>query len=375
MSKLPNVGTTIFTVMSKMANEYGAINLAQGFPNFPIDERLNDFLRIESSSTLHQYAPMPGSLNLRNAIAEMNVSSYGKNYDVDTEILVTAGATQAIYTAIQALVNSGEEVVQLDPSYDCYEPAVILAGGIPVRVNLGLDFRPDWNKINDAISDKTKMLIINNPHNPAGTLWTKEDFKELSILCEKFPNLLILSDEVYEFISFEKEFLSIKQQDNLKDRMICVSSFGKTFHITGWKVGYLIAPEKLMVEIKKVHQFLVFCVNHAAQDAIAKYAQIADFGAIRTMYQAKRDLFENAMKESKFKFLPSEGSFFQLADYSEISKVEDKQFVQDLVKNHGVALIPVSAFYSTPPDQQIVRFCFAKDDATLLNSAEKLCKI
>jgi methionine aminotransferase len=375
MSKLPHVGTTIFTVMSKMANEYGAINLAQGFPNFPIDERLNDFMKIEASSLLHQYAPMPGSANLRNAIAEMNKNAYGKSYNPDSEILVTAGATQAIFTAIQALINRDDEVVQLDPSYDCYEPAVILAGGIPVRVNLSLDFRPDWEKIKDAVNGKTKILIINNPHNPAGTLWSKEDFSELINLCEKYPKLLILSDEVYEFITFEKDFISIKLYDILKERMICVSSFGKTFHVTGWKIGYLIAPENFMVEIKKVHQFIVFCVHNGAQEALAKYAQIADFAEIRKMYQAKRDLFQNAMKESRFRFLPSEGSFFQLADYSEISKEKDTDFVQRLVKEHGVALIPVSAFYATPPDQHIVRFCFAKDDLTLQKSAEILCKI
>lgn len=375
MSKLPNVGTTIFTVMSKMASDYSAINLAQGFPNFPIDERLNDFLRIETSSLLHQYAPMPGNTNLRTAIAEMNKARYRKSYNIDSEILVTVGATQAIFTAIQALVENGDEVVQLDPSYDCYEPAVILAGGTPVRVNLSIDFRPDWEKINDAVNSKTKMFIINNPHNPAGTLWSENDFIELLYLCEKYPHLLILSDEVYEYIAFEKNFISIKQFDVLKDRVICVSSFGKIFGVTGWKTGYLIAPEKLMIEIKKVHQFLVFCVNNGTQEALAKYAQIADFDAIGRMYQAKRDLFQNAMKESRFQFLPCEGSFFQMADYSEISKEKDTEFVQRLVKENGVALIPVSAFYASAPEQQIVRFCFAKDDNTLLKSAEILCKI
>lgn len=375
MSKLPNVGTTIFTVMSKMANEYGAINLAQGFPNFAIDQRLNDFLKIEASSLQHQYAPMPGTQNLRVAIAEMNLKSYGKSYSIDTEILVTAGATQAIFTAIQALVKHGDEVVQLDPSYDCYEPAVVLAGGIPVRIHLSADFRADWNKIHDAVNDKTKMLIFNNPHNPAGTLWSKKDFQELTSLCDKYPKLLILSDEVYEFITFENDFISIKQYENLKERMICVSSFGKTFHVTGWKIGYLIAAEKWMVEIKKVHQFLVFCVNNSVQEALAKYALIADFEAISKMYGAKRDLFQAAMKNSRFQFLPCEGSFFQLADYSAISTENDTDFVQRLVKKHGVAAIPISAFYSKSPEQKIVRFCFAKDDLTLQKSAEILCKI
>lgn len=375
MSKLPKVGTTIFSVMSKMANDYSAINLAQGFPNFPIDERLNDFLKVESSSMLHQYAPMAGNTNLRMAIAEMNKTTYNKNYDIDTEMLVTVGASQAIYTAIQALVGIGDEVVQLDPSYDCYEPAVILAGGKPIRINLSSEFRPDWQKINDAVNSRTKMLIINNPQNPSGTLWSEEDFAELISLSDKYPSMIILSDEVYEFISFEKKFISIKHYDEIKDRTLCVSSFGKTFHVTGWKVGYITAPPKLMVEIKKVHQFIVFCVNNVAQEALAKYIAVADFDSIGRMYQTKRDLFQNAMKESKFEFLPCEGSFFQLAKYDNISKEKDTEFVQRLVKENGVALIPVSAFYATPPEQHIVRFCFAKDDLTLLNSAEKLCKI
>jgi methionine aminotransferase len=213
MSKLPNVGTTIFTVMSKMATDYKAINLAQGFPNFPIDEKLNELLCMEASSPQHQYAPMPGSINLRNAISEMNANAYNARYNVDTEILVTAGATQAIYTAIQALVNIGDEVVQLDPSYDCYEPAVILAGGKSVRINLNENFRPDWQKINDAVNDKTCLFIINNPHNPAGTLWSSDDFEELKKLCDRYPKLLLLSDEVYEYITFEKEFISLKSID------------------------------------------------------------------------------------------------------------------------------------------------------------------
>lgn len=375
MSKLPNVGTTIFTVMSKMASDYGATNLAQGFPNFPIDEKLNDLLQIEASSPQHQYAPMPGSPLLRQAIQEMNVTAYGTNYSTETEILVTAGATQAIFTTIQAIVNIGDEVVQLDPSYDCYEPAVILAGGKSVRVNLDMEFRPDWEKINDAVNEKTRLFIINNPHNPAGTLWSKEDFNQLITLCNKHPELLILSDEVYEYIYFEKQFISIKSISELKDRAICVSSFGKTFHVTGWKIGYLVAPEKWMIEIKKVHQFLVFCVNHSTQVALAKYSAIANFQDIRDLYQRKRDIFSEAMKSSRFEFLPCEGSFFQIAKYDQISKGKDTEFVQDLVKDFGVATIPVSVFYEKPPEQQIIRFCFAKDDETLLRSAEKLCGV
>ena len=375
MSKLPNVGTTIFTVMSKMANDYGAINLAQGFPNLPIDERLNDFLRAEANSPLHQYAPMPGSLNLRQAIAQMNQETYAKNYNIDTEILVTAGATQAIFTAIQALVSLGDKVVLLDPSYDCYEPAVVLAGGTSVRVNLDEEFRPDWNRIFDATDDKTKMIVINNPHNPAGTLWSQSDFDQLVHLCNRYPNLLVLSDEVYEYIYFEKEFISIKSIDALKDRSICISSFGKTFHITGWKVGYVIAAEKWMIEIKKVHQFLVFCVNNIAQEALAQYVKISDFKGIQALYLAKRNLFRSEMQQSRFELLPCEGSFFQTAKYDEISTKRDTEFVKNLVKDFGVATIPTSVFYKHAPNQKIIRFCFAKDDNTLIQAAEKLCKI
>ena len=375
MSKLPNVGTTIFTVMSKMANDFGAINLAQGFPNFAIDEKLNELVKTEASSLIHQYAPMPGSMNLRQAIVEMNQDTCDVKYSVDEEILVTAGATQAIFTTIQALINIGDEVVQLDPSYDCYEPAVTLAGGKSVRVNLNNEFRPDWNKINEVTNDKTRLLIINNPHNPMGTLWSREDFSALEILCAKYPKLLILSDEVYEYITFEKEFISIKSIESLRDRAICVSSFGKTFHITGWKIGYLVAPKEWMIEIKKVHQFLVFSVNSIAQEVIAKYIKIADYDHIKSLYQGKRDLFAQTMQNSRFNMLPCEGSFFQLADYSEISKGKDTEFVTDLVKDFGVATIPTSVFYQDDPDQQIIRFCFAKEDETLIQAAEKLCKI
>lgn len=375
MSKLPNVGTTIFTVMSKMAVDYKAINLAQGFPNFPIDEKLNDLLQMQASSMQHQYAPMAGSINLRTAIHEMNRKTYQTNFSVDSEILVTAGATQAIYTAIQALVKNGDEVLQLDPSYDCYEPAVILAGGKSVRINLDENFQPDWDKINDAVNEKTTLFIINNPHNPAGTLWTPEDFTALIDLCNKHPQLLVLSDEVYEYIYFEKPFISIKSISALRARAICVSSFGKTFHVTGWKIGYLVAPEKWMNEIKKVHQYLVFCVNHGAQEALAEYSKIADFTAIRNLYQSKRDTFQNAMKNSRFEFLPCSGSFFQLAKYDLLSKEKDTEFAQKLVKQHGVATIPISVFYAEPPNQHIIRFCFAKDDETLLDAARQLSSL
>lgn len=375
MSKLPHVGTTIFTVMSKMAADHGAINLAQGFPNFAIDPRLNDLAKTEADTLIHQYAPMAGSIRLRNAIAQFNNETYGQNFSPETEILVTAGATQAIFTAIQALVHVGDEVVQLDPSYDCYEPAVRLAGGVSIRIPLDASFRPDWNRISDAINHKTRMIIINNPHNPAGTVWSPSDFEALETICAEYPQLLFLSDEVYEFITFEKAFISIKNIPSLRERAICVSSFGKTFHVTGWKVGYIIAPEKYLNEIKKVHQFLVFCVHHPAQEALAQYSEIANFPEIKSLYQRKRDLFQSAMDGSRFEFLPCEGSFFQLAKFEQISKEDDTDFVKKMVLEHGVAAIPVSVFYENPPNQHLIRFCFAKEDETLLAAAERLRKV
>lgn len=375
MSKLPNVGTTIFSVMSKMAQDYQAINLAQGFPNFPISDTLNGLLQTSVNSSSHQYAPMPGLPLLLQSISELNVISYQVYFDPNKELLVTAGATQAIYTAIQTFVGTGDEVLVLDPAYDCYDPSIVMAGGRAVHVALDEKFQVDWKQIHLAVSKRTRMIIINNPHNPAGTLWSHLDFEELEKLCAKYPELLVLADEVYEYITFEKPFYTIKSRTALRKRMICVSSFGKTFHVTGWKVGYLAASEHLIDEMKKVHQFMVFCVNHPAQEAIAKYIPEADYDEIRERYQAKRDLFVSAMENSRFEMLPSEGSFFQLASYKNISDESDIDFTQRMVREYGVAAIPISVFYANGRDEKIIRFCFAKDDATLLEAAEKLCKI
>lgn len=375
MSKLPHVGTTIFTVMSKLAVEHNAINLSQGFPNFPVDAQLTDILQRIAKDSIHQYAPMAGYPPLLAKIGGMIERCYGRTVVPETEILVTAGATQAIYATIQALVNSGEEVVILDPSYDCYEPPVILTGAKPVRIPLNDDFTPNWERVEQAITPKTRMLIVNNPHNPSGRIFSLEDIEQLERILAKHPNVLLLSDEVYEFITFEEKHISANTRKNLIDRTIVVSSFGKTFHITGWKVGYLVAPEHLMIEIKKVHQFLVFCVNSVAQVALSEYLDKVDVLQLGSFYQDKRDLFRNLIKESRFELLPSEGSYFQVASYAQISQEADTEFCKRLVSEHGVATIPLSVFNADGRDLKLIRFCFAKDTDTLTQAAERLCKI
>jgi len=375
MSKLPNVGTTIFTVMSKLAVEHNAINLSQGFPNFPVDSELTDILQRIAADSIHQYAPMAGYPPLLVKIGSMTEKCYGRSPNPEKEVLVTAGATQAIFTIIQALVNSGEEVVILDPSYDCYEPPVILTGAKSIRVPLNDDFTPNWERIGASITSKTKILIINNPHNPSGRVFNETDFVALEAIMDKFPNLILLSDEVYEYITFEKKHISINTREKIINRSVIVSSFGKTFHITGWKIGYIVAPENLMIEIKKVHQFLVFCVNSVAQVALSEYLDKIDVTQLGGFYQEKRDLFQNLMKTSRFDFLPSEGSYFQVASYAKISQETDVEFTKRLVTEFGVATIPISVFNANQKDQQLIRFCFAKDSETLTQAAERLCKI
>ena len=374
-SKLPHVGTTIFTTMSKMAADYNAINLSQGFPNFPIDPILEEIVRSKTRENVHQYAPMSGLPNLLEKISEMIFNQYNRKIDPASSLLVTAGATQAIFTTIQALVHKNEEVIILDPSYDCYESPVILAGATPIRIPLNKDFLPDWDKIRSSVSDKTRLIITNNPHNPSGTVWKKEDILELEKLVLDFPNLVVLSDEVYEFISFENKHISVNTSEILKDRSVIVSSFGKTFHITGWKIGYVVAPEFLMKEIKKVHQFLVFCVNSLAQASLAEYMNHIDVSTLGRFYQEKRDAFREQLKNSRFELLPCEGTYFQLGSYRNISDESDVDFAKRLVVEHGVATIPLSVFNANGDDRKILRFCFAKDDNTIQQATEKLCKI
>lgn len=375
MSKLPHTTASIFSVMSQLANEHEAINLSQGFPNFPVDERLLEISGRLLKENIHQYTPMAGLPSLLDKIAQLTLDNYHKKISTTTEILVTSGATQGIFMAINALVDKGDEVIILDPSYDSYEPSVLVAGGIPVRISLNDDYTPNFNRIETAITSKTKMLIINNPHNPTGKIWTISDFEALELILEKHPQIIILSDEVYEYISFLHPHISFHTRPKLSNRTIIASSFGKSLHITGWKVGYLITPENLMSEIKKVHQFLVFSVNSFSQYVISEYLDVADFGGIAKMYRQKRDLFQNLIKDSRFELLPCDGTYFQVVSYKNISTQNDLEFARELITKHEVAAIPISVFHNDAADRQMLRFCFAKTDETLIAAAEKLNKV
>ena len=375
MSKLPHITTSIFTVMSQMANEYKAINLSQGFPNFPVDERLKNFVAKWAKEEVHQYLPMAGFPPLLHKIAVLTQKSYNRKVTASTDILITAGATEGIFATIQAVVNQGEEVIILDPSYDCYETPVLLCNAKPIRINLNDDFTPNWEVIERAINSNTRMIIINNPHNPTGKTWTKNDFIQLEKIADLHPNLLILSDEVYEYITFENKHLSINQRIKLRDKSVIVSSFGKSFHITGWKIGYLIAPENLMKEIKKVHQFLVFSVNSIAQYAINDYMDVVQVEELGQFYQQKRDFFRHLLQQTKFELLPCEGSYFQIASYAAISSDNDLDFTKRLVQEFGVATIPLSPFYADGKQTNCIRFCFAKDENTLQTAVERLLQL
>jgi methionine aminotransferase len=375
MSKLPKTGTSIFTTMSKMAADHNAINLAQGFPNFAVDPRLTEIVSRTAQQSFHQYMPSAGYPPLLDKIAKLTAAAYQRNVSAQSELLVTAGATQAIFTAIQAFVRVGEEVIILDPAYDCYDAPVLLSNATPVHVALADDFSPDWNAISEAMNERTRMIIINNPHNPSGKIWTSDDFAQLESLLSAYPDVIVLSDEVYEFITFEQRHISVNTREKLRERSIVVSSFGKSFHITGWKIGYAIAAEHLMAELKKVHQFLVFSVNSIAQAALSEYLDVVDVTALRTFYQDKRDRFRNLIGETRFTLLPCEGSYFQLASYSGISSESDIEFTKRLASEFGVAAIPLSAFYENGRDSRLIRFCFAKDDDTLREAATRLEKL
>ena len=375
MSKPPNITTSIFSVMSQLANEHGAINLSQGFPNFPEDERLLQISERLIRENIHQYTPMAGLPSLLEKIALQTEKEYNRKVNIATEMLITAGATQGIFTAINTFVNQGDEVLILDPSYDSYEPSVLVAGGKPVRVSLNEDYTPNFNRIESAITSKTKMIVVNNPHNPTGRIWTSQDFESLETILEKHPEILVLGDEVYEYITFSQPHISFNTREKLKHRTIIASSFGKSLHVTGWKVGYLIAPENLMFEIKKVHQFLVFSVNSFSQHVIAQYLDVVDFKKISKMYLQKRDLFQSLIKNSRFELMPCDGTYFQVVNYKTISNTNDVDFAAALIQKYGVAAIPISVFYNDNTDRNMLRFCFAKTDETLIAAAEKLCKI
>lgn len=376
-SKLPHVGTTIFTVMSKLAAECGAINLSQGFPDFPIDEKLSDLVNAAMKAGHNQYAPMPGLPALREAISSKVERLYGFHYDPDTEVTVASGGTQAIFTAIGAVVHPGDEVIIVDPAYDCYSPTVELFGGKPVHVRLGADMKFDADAVRAAITPKTRMLMINTPHNPAGTILRDTDMKRIADML-RGTDIILLSDEVYEHLVFDGEpHASAINYPELRERAFVIFSFGKVFHTTGWKMGYALAPKALMAEFRKVHQFNVFSANTPIQHALAAYMkEPANYENVPSFYQAKRDRFANGMKKSRFKLLPCEGSYFQTADYSAISQEDDMTFAQRVTREFGVAAIPLSPFYKEPPaDQRLLRFCFAKQDATLDAAIEKLCRI
>lgn len=376
-SKLPRVPTSIFSIMSKMANDYGAINLSQGFPDFPIAESLIELVNKYMKAGLNQYAPMPGVPSLRGAISEKMKFLYGADYHLEKEVTVTAGATQALFTAITALVKEGDEVVLFTPAYDSYAPAIELAGGKPVFIRLEApDYKTNWDHVMKMINGKTRMIIINSPHNPTGSILSKDDIKALEKITRD-NDIIILSDEVYEHILFDDyKHQSVAKYPALAQRSLVVGSFGKTFHATGWKVGFCVAPENLTREFRKVHQFNVFSVNTPIQYALAEYMQDKrNYVNIGSMYQKKRDLFLEHIKPSRFKPLPCFGTYFQLLDYSTITRASDVEFAEKLTKNHKIASIPVSVFYNDPFDQKVLRFCFAKSDETLIEAATILNSI
>ncbi|WP_281322599.1 methionine aminotransferase [Flavobacterium aestivum] len=375
MSKLPNVTTSIFTVMSKMAAEHNAINLSQGFPNFPVDERLTKIVSQLAQKDVHQYTPMSGYPPLLAKIATLVKKSYNRDILPDSEILVTAGATQALFTTLLALLQPDDEVIILDPSYDCYEAPILLSQAKPIRVALNDDYTPNWKTITNAFSDKTKMIIINNPHNPTGKILNESDFEKLEALLEKYQNVVLLSDEVYEYITFEQKHISTHTRTKLLNRCITVSSFGKSFHVTGWKIGYLVAPEYLMKEIKKVHQFLVFSVNSICQMAVSEYLDLVDVNEISAFYQEKRNYFRSLLQNSKFELMPCEGTYFQVVSYAKISNENDVDFCKRLITEYGVAAIPISTFYADGKDLKLIRFCFAKDNYTLEEAARRLSRV
>lgn len=377
LSKLPNIETTIFTVMSGLANKHKAINLSQGFPNFKSDQKLIDLVSKAMNSGYNQYALMAGNMELREAIAKKFDLLYGSSYHPESEITITAGATQAIYDVITAFVRADDEVIILKPAYDCYEPSIRINGGKSVSIQLEApNYQVDWNEVAQKMSSKTKMIIINTPHNPSGTIFSEADMLKLQELT-KNSNIIVLSDEVYEHIVFDGE----KHQSaclfpDLKSRSFITASFGKTFHNTGWKTGYCCASKELMEEFQKIHQFNVFSVNHPVQKGLADYMQDPNtYLGLSDFFQAKRDLFLNLIKDSRFKFKPSQGTYFQVLDYSNVTREYDVDYAKRLTIENGLASIPLSVFNENKLDNNVLRFCFAKTDDTLKQAADILNNI
>lgn len=376
-SRLPQVGTTIFTVMSALAQQHGAINLSQGFPDFDAPAELLALLAQHAQAGHNQYAPMTGVPVLREAIAAKVNALYGAQYDVDAEITVTAGATQAIFTAVAAMVHPGDEVIVFTPVYDSYGPSIELQGGRVVYAPLTLpDYRPDWDAVARLITPRTRMILLNTPHNPTGAVWTAEDMQRLAALV-KDTDIVLLSDEVYEHMVFDQaRHESVLRYPDLAERAFVVSSFGKTYHITGWKVAYCLAPRELMAEFRKAHQFVVFTVHAPSQYALADFMKKPGwYEQLKALYQGKRDIFRQALAGSRFELLPCQGTYFQCVKYGAISEEGDRDFVERLIREHGVAAIPVSAFYPDGDDHGVIRFCFAKSAATLEQALERLIKL
>jgi methionine aminotransferase len=378
-TKLPKVGTTIFTVMSQLAAEHGAINLGQGFPDFPVPARLVEELDKAMRAGHNQYSMMTGIPALRRAIADKTERVYGYRPNADTEVTVTSGATEAIFNAIHAVVRAGEEVIVLDPCYDCYEPAIDLAGARAVHIPLDAQtFAPDWQRVRAAIGPNTRMLMINSPHNPSGAMLGEADMREVAAIVRD-TGIWLLSDEVYEHIVFDgARHESALRYPELRERAFVISSFGKTYHCTGWKVGYCVAPPALTAEFRKVHQYNVFCTFHPAQHAFAAMidAEPEHYEQLGAFYQAKRDRFREQLLQTKLKPLPVPGGYFQLVDYSAVSDLSDADFCRWLTVEKGVAAIPLSPFYETPPaGQRLARLCFAKNESTLDGAIERLMKL
>jgi methionine transaminase len=376
-SKLPHVGTTIFSTMSKLAMEHNAINLSQGFPDFECPQALVTAVNTAMKEGHNQYAPMPGVMRLREMIAEKTEELYGAKYNPETEITVTAGATQAIYTAIAAIIREGDEVIIFEPAYDCYEPAIELNGGKTIYLQLQApNYTINWNEVKKRVNHHTRMIIINSPHNPCGSILTAEDMKILEKIT-KNTEIIILADEVYEHIIFDgHRHESMAKYPNLASRSFIISSFGKTFHTTGWKVGYCLAPKELMTEFRKVHQFNVFCVNTPMQYGIAEFLKNkSHYNDLGPFYQAKRDTFNKLLEGSRFSFVASPGTYFQLLSYERITKEKDADYAIRLIKENGLASIPISVFYHKPIFDNMLRFCFAKRDETLEKAAAILRSI
>ena len=376
-SKLPDVGITIFSIMTKLAGEHGAINLSQGFPDFDVDPGLIGLVDRHMREGRNQYAPMPGVLQLRERIAEKTFEMYGGRYDPVTEITVTSGATAALFAAISTVVNPGDEAIVFEPAYDSYVPAVTLSGGVPVYCTLRHpDYSIDWDMVRDAVTPRTKLIIINSPHNPAGAVLSGDDITALKDITVG-TDIVIVSDEVYEHIIFNGAVHeSMARYPELAARSFVISSFGKTYHTTGWKVGYCLAPKDLMAEFQKIHQYLTFATSTPVQYAYADFLEHRDrYRDLPGFYQGKRDYFLSLVKDSRFTCVPSRGTYFQLLDYSAITDEGDVDFARRMTVEYGVAAIPPSVFYHERIDRKVLRFCFAKKDETLAGAAERLCRI